>query len=464
MKIRLIGALVSVAFLILVVFSIPLASFVATVERERLVTALERDAFMLAGHAKETLNTTAGAVLPSLQPFIEEYAIASRARIVVTNAAGLSIASSDPSVLIGTDFTNRPEVVKALTGIPAVGERKSATLGETLVFVAVPVLLGDSVLGVVRLSNPKSQIDEEVRNRVIGIVIAGLFTLLAAVGIAIPLALTIARPITKLTRRTERLADGDFSVRADDATGPPEVRELSRSFNAMAGRLGLVIENQRHFASAASHQLRTPLTALRLRLEQAQELVPSDASVLADTLDASRAEADRLQEMVEQLLALARLEGGSTATMSVNASEIARNRIEMWESLATERGVRISGSIAEHASCAVIDGALEQIVDNYIDNALTVAPEGSEIVVSVVRSENHVVIDVIDAGPGLQPEQRDKAFERFWRGAATTNSAGTGLGLAIVLQLATASGGTAELLPRTDGSSGLVARVTFSAR
>ena len=86
MKIRLIGALVSVAFLILVVFSIPLASFVATVERERLVTALERDAFMLAGHAKETLNTTAGAVLPSLQPFIEEYAIASRARIVVTNA------------------------------------------------------------------------------------------------------------------------------------------------------------------------------------------------------------------------------------------------------------------------------------------------------------------------------------------------------------------------------------------
>jgi signal transduction histidine kinase len=328
----------------------------------------------------------------------------------------------------------------------------------------VPVLLGDSVLGVVRLSHPKSHIDNEVRNRVIGIIIAGLFTLLAAVGIAIPLALTIARPISKLTRRTERLAEGDFSVRADDSTGPPEVRELSRSFNAMAGRLGLVIENQRHFASAASHQLRTPLTALRLRLEQAQELVPSDASVLANTLDASRAEADRLQEMVEQLLALARLEGGSTATMSVNASEIARNRIEMWESLAAERGVRISGRIAEHASCAVIDGALEQIVDNYIDNALTVAPEGSDIVVSVVRSENHVVIDVIDAGPGLQPEQRDKAFERFWRGAATTNSAGTGLGLAIVLQLATASGGTAELLPRADGSSGLVARVTFSAR
>lgn len=464
MKIRLVGALVTVALLILVVFSIPLASFVATVERERLVTALERDAFMLAGHAKETLNTTVGAVLPSLQPFIEEYSIASRARIVVTNAAGLSIASSDPTILIGTDFINRPEVVKALTGVPAVGERKSATLGETLVFVAVPVLLGDSVLGVVRLSHPKSHIDKEVRNRVIGIVIAGLFTLLAAVGIAIPLALTIARPISRLTRRTERLAEGDFSVRADDSTGPPEVRELSRSFNAMAGRLGLVIENQRHFASAASHQLRTPLTALRLRLEQAQELIPSDADVLADTLDASRAEADRLQEMVEQLLALARLEGGSTATVTVNASEIVHNRIELWESLAAERGVHIVSHISEHALCAVTDGALEQIIDNYIDNALTVAPEASQILVNVVRLENHVRIDVIDAGPGLLPEQREHAFERFWRGAATTNSAGTGLGLAIVRQLATASGGTAELLPRTDGSAGLVARVIFSAR
>ncbi|MFY8238945.1 MAG: two-component sensor histidine kinase, partial [Ilumatobacteraceae bacterium] len=210
MKIRLVGALVTVAALILVVFGVPLASFVASVERDRLVTALERDAFILAGHAKETLNTTEGAVLPSLQPYVDEFNPDSDVRVVVTNSVGQVVASNDSTIVIGTSFANRPEVAGALTGVPSVGERDSVTLGEGLVFVAVPVLLGDEVLGAVRLSNPKSRIDQAVRDRILGTLIAGIFTLLAAVGVAIPLALTIARPISRLTRRTESLAEGDF--------------------------------------------------------------------------------------------------------------------------------------------------------------------------------------------------------------------------------------------------------------
>ena len=464
MKTRLIGALVTVAALILVVFSIPLASFVASVERDRLVTALERDAFILAGHAKETLNTTEGAVLPSLQPYVDQYSAVNGARVVVTNSDGLVVAANDSTIVIGTSFANRPEVAGALTGVPSVGERESVTLGERLVFVAVPVLLGDEVLGVVRLSNPKSRIDQAVRDRILGILIAGLCTLLAAVGVAIPLALTIARPISRLTRRTESLAEGDFSVRADDTTGPPEVRELSRSFNAMAGRIGLMIENQRQFAGSVSHQLRTPLTALRLRLEQAQDEIGDDNSPLADALEASRSEADRLQEMVEQLLALSRLEGGSTTTVTVDATEIVRNRISMWEPLAGEKDISLHTTGLDAASCVVLEGALEQIVDNFIDNALTAAPEKTSITIDVRRAAGHVQIDVIDEGPGLSDEQRGRAFERFWRGPTKENSPGTGLGLAIVRQLAVASGGTAELLARPDGKSGVCARVTLVAR
>ncbi len=464
MKLRLIGALVSISVIILVVFSIPLVSFVAKVERERLVTALERDAFGLAGHAKETLNTAEGATLPSLQPFIHEFTRSSDTRAVVTNADGLIIGSSDSTSTLGSDYSNRPEIADALDGSPSVGERVSKTLGQRLVFVAVPVQIGNTVVGVVRLSKPKSIVDKEVRSRILGIIAAGGFTVLAAALVAIPLALGIARPITRLTRRTERLADGDFDVRADDSVGPPEVRELSRSFNAMASRLGLMIENQRHFAGAVSHQLRTPLTALRLRLEQAQDAVGDESSPLAIALDASRLEADRLQEMVEQLLALARLEGGTAPTTTVDAAAIVRHRIEMWEPLASEKRVSLRMSGVATAPCAAIDGGLEQIVDNYIDNALTVAPVGSEIVVDVQRSSASVIVDVIDAGSGLTTEQRSLAFERFWRGKNTENAAGTGLGLAIVRQLAAASGGTVELRERSDGRSGVVARVTLHAR
>ena len=464
MKLRLIGALVTVAVLILLVFSIPLASFVAQVERERLVTALERDAFVLAGHAKETLNTTAGAVLPSLQPYVDSYSKSSDARIVVTNASGLVVASSDPTIVFGRDFSNRPEVAGALKGLPAVGERDSATLGERLLFVAVPVLLGDTVLGVVRFSNPKSVVDEEVQRHVRGIAAAGIITLLAAALVAIPLALTIARPISRLKTSTERLADGDFSVRADDSKGPPEVRELSRSFNAMAGRIGLMLENQQHFSGAVSHQLRTPLTALRLRLDQAQDAVGDDTSPVAIALDASRVEIDRLQEMIEQLLALSRLEGGSAATVTVNASVIVRNRIEVWESLAAERHITFTVRGLDSTPCVALEGALEQIVDNYIDNALTAAPDNSAINIEVQRIQRHIHVDVIDEGPGLSEEKRALAFERFWRGSTTENAPGTGLGLAIVRQLAVASGGVAELLPRTDGKRGLVARISLLAR
>ncbi|PHX71658.1 MAG: hypothetical protein CK521_04025 [Acidimicrobium sp.] len=118
----------------------------------------------------------------------------------------------------------------------------------------------------------------------------------------------------------------------------------------------------------------------------------------------------------------------------------------------------------ETAPCVVLEGALEQIVDNYIDNALTAAPDNSTITVEVQRVQRHIYVDVIDEGPGLSEEKRTLAFERFWRGATTENAPGTGLGLAIVRQLAVASGGVAELLPRVDGERGLVARISLLAR
>jgi signal transduction histidine kinase len=461
MRRRLAISLVAVAAIILVVFSVPLAYFVSDVERDRLVTALERDAFILAGHAKETLNINEGAVLPSLQPYVNQYESINDPRVIVVNREGLVVATNDATVDLGKSFASRPEVTKALTGVPAVGERDSRTLGEPLVFVAVPVLLGDDVLGAVRISHPRSHIDEEVRRRLVGIGTAGLITLIAAAIVSIPLALGIARPIERLTRRTEKLAEGDFSVRADEASGPPEVRELSQSFNSMASRLGLLIDGQRQFASAVSHQLRTPLTALRLRLEQAQDSLGAGNPIAAEALEASRAETDRLQEMVEQLLALARIEGRAAAVGTVDAVEVVTSRADLWSSLANERGVDFQLDVPASARCVAIDGALEQIVDNYIDNALTVAPDNSNIVLRVSQVGNKTFVDVCDSGPGLSEQQLSLAFERFWRGKHTENAPGTGLGLAIVKQLAVASGGDAYLLKREDGLSGLIARAVF---
>jgi len=161
---------------------------------------------------------------------------------------------------------------------------------------------------------------------------------------------------------------------------------------------------------------------------------------------------------------LSRLEGGSAATVTVNASVIVRSRIEVWESLAAERHITFTVRGLDSSPCVALEGALEQIVDNYIDNALTAAPDNSIITIEVQRVQRHIHVDVIDEGSGLSEEKRALAFERFWRGATTENAPGTGLGLAIVRQLAVASGGVAELLPRADGKRGLVARISLLAR
>ena len=278
------------------------------------------------------------------------------------------------------------------------------------------MLTGDEVLGVVRFSQPKSVIDDKVQDRIFGILLSGGFTLLAAIGIAFPLAIWLARPITRLTQRTERLADGDFLVRADEKSGPPEVQELGLN---------------------------------------------SDDRIL-NSIESSRIEADRLQEMIEQLLALTRLEGQIKSIATIDAASIGRTRVEMWESLAAEKSVKIKVNMPPVLLCGALEGALEQIIDNYVDNALTVAPEHSTIEIYGFKRGAEVVIDVLDQGPGLTVEQQERAFDRFWRGPNTENAMGTGLGLTIVRQLAVASGGSAMLLPNdTDGPC---ARVVLAAR
>lgn len=463
MRLRIIAALVGLVLAILVVFGIPLRSFVVSVERDRLLKILERDAFILAGHAKETLDIRPGQIVPSLQPHIDEHSDRTDARVVVVDANGTAIATNDASLEIGSNFLNRPEIASALTGEPAVGNRKSETLGEDLVFVAVPVFVGNDVVGAVRFSSPESLINEEIQNQTIGIAIAALLTVAVAVAIAIPVALGIAQPIRRLTRQTERLSEGDFASQADEQHGPTEVRELSRAFNSMSTRLGALIDSQRQFASSVSHQLRTPLTALRLRIDQAQDAVTSDPQRTAEALEASQAEIQRLQEMVDQLLTLSRLEGKSLQIRALNVNEIVRARAEMWQSLAEEKEVSLLLQLNDIPQGSFVEGGLEQVIDNFIDNALTAAPVRSTIVLITRVFDDKVVVEVQDEGNGLTEEELQNVFERFWRSAQTANLPGTGLGLAIVRQLALSSDAKVSLRNRTDGKTGIIASVEMRA-
>ena len=446
MRLRITAVLVGIVLLVLLVQDVPLVNHLQTVERDRLVTKLERDAFIIAGRVEEVLQAGGEAPDPAIVGIIERYEDSENVSVVVTDSSGAAVFG--PDFELGEDFMNRPEVVTALEGRPSTGERNSVTLGTDLFFVAVPVLSGDDVVGSVRITTVAAAIDDEVRNRIIGLGAVVLISVAIAAAAAAVLAWTVTRPLKRLDEGTQRLAAGDLGERADEAEGPPEVRSLSKSFNDMSSRLEQLVARQRAFAGTASHQLRTPLTALRLRLESLASSVegtPQERDVLAAV-----AETDRLRRMIEGLLLLSRAEDAAVAPEAVVLSTIVEDRAAYWEPLAAERSVVISWDAPPAVDVRAVPGGLEQIIDNLVDNALDVAPAESTIRISALLVGANVEVHVIDEGPGLSEDDRDRAFDRFWRGEHAAPG-GSGLGLSIVRQLAEAAGGWAELRAAPQG-------------
>lgn len=462
MRNRLLLVFVGVMALVLAVHDIPLAAHLNEIEHDSLVTSLERDAFILAGRAEDALDGGTAGVEPALRDAVGKYSVAENVRVVVIDSNAIAVVVSDIDAEPGEDFSNRPEVVTALSGQPDTGVRRSETLNADLFFVAVPVYSGDDVVGVVRLSAPDSEVEGRTDNRVRGLLLMALISLLIAAGAAFALASTVTRPLARLRLATHDLAGGNLSSRADIDDGPPEVRDLAVSFNTMASRLQSLVDRQRAFAGTASHQLRTPLTALRLRLDQAQERLVDDHEA-SDRVEDAITEADRLRRMIEGLLALTRADDAAVGPQVVDLASIVRDRVAHWTPLANERGVTITALAPGTALALAVGGAAEQIIDNLIDNALEVSPDGSGVALIIEQRGDDVVLHVIDEGPGLSSTDRAKAFDRFWRGTDATPG-GSGLGLAIVRQLAAAGGGSVELRKAPTGGIDAVVRFQVAGR
>src|SRR5581483_2356914 len=230
---------------------------------------------------------------------------------------------------------------------------------------------------------------------------------------------------------------GELDARAREDDGPPEVRRLAGELNQTTAKLAALITSQEQFVADASHELRTPLTALRLRLENGETEPALD-------------EAERLARLVDELLALARVDVSASPPEAVDLDDVVMGRVELWEPLASERGVRLAAST--HGTVVRAGRArVEQVLDNLLSNAIDASPDGASITVSAAGHEVHV----IDEGPGLTPEQRSRAFDRFWRASA---SPGSGLGLSIARRMVELDGGQIELRAAATGGVDAVVR------
>lgn len=439
MRRRLVASYLAITVVILLVLIVPLGRTFATREQDRLLRDIQHDATVVAGLSEDSLER---GTRPPLDDVLADYARDPGGRIVVVDRSGRTVADS-ASDRTGGDFTNRPEIASAIAGIGAEGRRRSATLGTDLLYVATPVASSGVVHGAVRVTYPASTLDRRVRAIWFGLAALSVLVLAVVTLVGIGLARLVTRPVNRLKDAAQRVAAGDLSARASTDGGAPELRELATVFNDTAQHQQDLLDAQQAFVADASHQLRTPLAALRLQLENIESRAPLD---LQPSLAAAQSETARLGRISEALLALTRSTAATTRSEPVDVSELGRQRRAVWEPIAADTGVQLVLDAPEDAWVSATPGAVEQILDNLIDNALDVAPSGSTLRISVRPERAVVEIHVIDEGPGLDDEQRVRAFDRFWR-APTAPSGGTGLGLAIVAQLAAASSGTAELRP-----------------
>lgn len=361
-------------------------------------------------------------------------------RVIVVDDAGTLLADSDGPNQLGTGYATlgRPEIVLALNGTPSSDIRDSADLGHDIIATAVPIQDAGVVLGAVRITKSIQQVNDNVRNVTIGLLAIGLAGLGAGMLLAYGLAGSLSRPMTRLAEAAKRLGSGDLSTRAGSVRGAREIEELGRSFDEMAGRLERSAQAQREFVANASHQLRTPLTAMKLRLEGA--IAESHEPEVRERLEAADREVDRLSEIVDRLLVMARqVEEGTTSRVDVGDA-IARAS-DRWSERASSLDSRIL--VRGESGFARADPTdLDQILDNVLDNAIAYAP--GEIVLGSSLSDGIVVVAVQDHGPGIPASDVHQVTERFYRGS-TAPSGGSGLGLSIARQLAEKWGGSLEI-------------------
>ena len=419
---RILAGFLGVLVVVIVAVVVPLGLIVTTQQASDFRAGARSAARAIAAVAEEHLDDTA--------PVTGLDAAVARS---VSDGDSVAVVDSTGHVVALGGATVPPQVIAAARAgrpLPA---------ADDAVVAGAPVGDAKRVFGRVVLLRDRQPLDHRQTVLWTTLLGAAAVTLVAGGLVGWSLSRWIAKPLTALSAAAGAIGRGDVSARADEATGPPRVREVAGAFNEMAARVTSLLEAQRGMNADVSHQLRTPLTALRLRLEL---LASEVADPFAEEAAAMIEETNRLSRLVDGLLAVARAEAAPPAPEPADVAELAAARVDAWQPLAAERGVDLTLD-ASSAVAAVTPGHVEQILDNLLDNAIEAVPRGQRISVEVRPSAEGVALCVADSGPGMPPEQRARALDRYTTDRA--GEGGTGLGLAIVTRLVTADHGHVAL-------------------
>lgn len=255
----------------------------------------------------------------------------------------------------------------------------------------------------------------------------------------------LVRPIKRLTKATEQMTAGDYSVTVA-TTGQDEIGELSRRFDEMAQAVAKSDAERKTFVANVSHEFQSPLTTIKGYAGQLEQTAGPDDRAKLVTIGQ---EAARMAELTRQLLVLARLdEGRQLARHPVLLGQAIQATLQTLSYQLDEQGIAVALTVPDDTVILANEMALDQIFHNIIRNALHVSTDGQLISIQAEAAGSTVTVRISDEGPGMTPDMIEHAFERFYQGDASRGATGTGLGLAIVQETIHQLGGTVRIESR----------------
>ncbi|MGO1052467.1 ATP-binding protein [Crossiella sp. CA198] len=448
MRRRLLVVLLAFSVLAVAAFAWPLLMSTAAERTQQLLLSRTADLDRFAALA-DTAGTTGdlGALAAEIQRYGELYG---EAVLVVDTRRGPLAATGD---LRPAD----PAVVRLVDG--ALRNERQSTVDPLTPWSSEPVLLarpvgtGIRVTGAVVLRAAVTAAAGDIARRWGVVLLGALAAALACVSLALGVSRWVLRPLRELERGVRAVASGEPHAQVA-VHGPAELRVVAAAFNQMSDAVSDAAERQRRLVAEASHQLRNPMTALRLRVDA---LGPSVAQPAQRSYQSVLGEVDRLESLLDGLLTLASAENRAAELRSPSTVDeppadcepllVLADRRDAWSAAATAAGItlQIGRTPGTPVLAAFPADELAQVLDVVLDNAIKYAGPDAVITLALQAEPDTLRLSVTDTGPGLSADELALATERFWRSQEHRGSRGTGLGLAIAEQLVTAHGGRLSL-------------------
>lgn len=373
-------------------------------------------------------------------------------RILVTDSAGRVLYDTRETRNAVGDYVLYTEVVQALVGNDAF----SCTYedGAFRSCASSPVLYQNQIIGAVyayEYDPDQAALLEGLQSNLLRVSAA---VGVVVVGLSLLLSMLLTKRIGLLLTAIRKVREGAYSHRAEIA-GRDEIAQIGEEFNSLTDRLQVTESARRRFVSDASHELKTPLAAIRLLTDSILQTENMDPETTREFVSDIGSEAERLTRITEDLLRLTRLDSGNLESSAVvDVLPVLEQVMRMMNLVAQEKGVELTYDAEERCLVRSSRDELYQVIYNLVDNAVKYSA-GSAVQVSVRKQGGQVILTVADRGPGIPEADLPRIFERFYRvdKARSRAAGGTGLGLSIVSDTVRRRGGTVEAANRSGGGA-----------